>query len=89
MGAPDLGLRLTAITTIDDPALEDADEVANAFGADVVNSLTAHEATHRLLANGVNEHRAVAHCQDLFIYLSQAAIASALIVCVACGVDVR
>ena len=63
---------------IDDPALEDADEVANAFGADLVNSLTAQEATRRLLARGVNEHRAVAHYQDLFIYLLLVAIAIAL-----------
>ena len=86
---PDLGLRLTAITTIDHPALEDADEVANACDADLVNSLTTQETTHRLLANGANEHRTVAHYQDLSIYLLLLVIAIALIGWVACGADIR
>ena len=74
---------------IDDPALEDADEVASAFGAHLVNSLTAQEATRRLLAAGANEHRAVTHYQDPLIYLLQAAIAIALTGRVAYGVDRR
>ena len=76
-------MRLTAITTIYDPALKDADEVAKVFGADLVNSPTTPEPTQRLLANGANERRAappipawrrlVAHFQDPLIYLLQAA----------------
>ena len=75
--------------TFEDPSVQDADEVASAFGADLDSGLTSQEAARRLSEKGPNELRAtphapawrriLAHFQDPLIYLLLAAIAISLI----------
>jgi Ca2+-transporting ATPase len=73
----------------EDPSVQDADEVARAFGADLDSGLTSWEAARRLAEKGPNELRAtprapswrriLAHFQDPLIYLLLAAIAISLV----------
>lgn len=73
----------------EDPSVQDADEVAKAFGADLDSGLTSQEAARRLAEKGPNELRAaprvptwrriLAHFQDPLIYLLLAAIAISLV----------
>jgi magnesium-transporting ATPase (P-type) len=74
---------------IDDPSVTSADEVAQAFGADLSNGLTSAEALRRLEQDGPNElrsaprpptwRRVVSHFQDPLVYLLLAAIVIALV----------
>ena len=74
---------------LDDPSIQNADEVAKAFGADIENGLTKAEAARRLLADGPNELRStprhpawrrfLLHFHDPLIYLLLAAIVIALV----------
>jgi magnesium-transporting ATPase (P-type) len=73
---------------LDDPSVRNADEVAQAFGADIRNGLTSAEASLRLEQDGPNElhaalrqptwHRVLSHFQDTLIYLLLAAVVIAL-----------
>ena len=75
-------------SSVDDPSVTDAAEVARAVGADLERGLTAAEASQRLAQNGRNElrgapplptwRRVLAHFQDPLIYLLLAAIVIAL-----------
>ena len=42
---------------LNDPSIQNADEVATTLNADIENGLTAEAAARRLLANGPNELR--------------------------------
>ena len=73
----------------DDASLKDADDVARALGADLVNGLASTAVSQRLAQDGPNELRAaprvptwrriLSHFQDPLIYLLLAAIAIALL----------
>jgi len=73
----------------DDPSIKDADEVAQALGADLENGLTSQEAARRLSADGPNElrsaprqpawRRVLSHFHDPLVYLLLAAVAIALV----------
>ena len=74
---------------LDDPSVKNADEVAEALGADLSNGLTSAEASRRLAQDGPNELRSVprrpawrrflSQFQDPLIYLLLAAVAIALV----------
>lgn len=74
---------------LDDPSVRNADEVAQAFGADISNGLTSAEALRRLEQDGPNElrsaprqpawRRVLSHFQDPFVYLLLAAVVIALV----------
>jgi Ca2+-transporting ATPase len=74
---------------LNDPSIQNADEVVKALGADIENGLTAEEAARRLLANGPNElrsapphpawRRILLHFHDPLVYLLLAAVVIALV----------
>ena len=78
----------SAAGKLNDPSIQNTDEVVKALGADIENGLTAEEAARRLLANGPNElrsapshpawRRILLHFHDPLVYLLLAAVAIAL-----------
>ncbi|MES2932133.1 MAG: cation-translocating P-type ATPase, partial [Pseudomonadota bacterium] len=74
---------------LDDPSVKNADDVAQALGADIRHGLTAAEALRRLEQDGPNElrsaprqptwRRILSHFQDPLVYLLLAAVVIALV----------
>ena len=75
--------------SLNDPSVQDADEVVRHLGADIENGLTSEEVSHRLSADGPNElrsaprrptwRRILSHFLDPLIYLLLAAVVIALV----------
>ena len=85
-------LPLSTIATagnLDDPSVNNSDEVARTFGADIDSGIASTEASRRLLADGPNELRSapqlpawrrfLSHFHDPLVYLLLAAVAIALV----------